>query len=376
MKLERIVLSMAMFAGLSLAPALAIGEGNSDALLPVLTLAQHFDTFPVYYQQSIDGSTDYSAIEAYVREESKTYFVLLTDTATGERTCYTNTESAVRFPGVAANCLVTAIDYHKPEAIYTGSAAGVALRDKHGVAIRWRFLFAYQVTEMGGGVTPQPAPVGLTLIYRKRGTVAAEGSAVEIAGKVYAAGVWKEISNPPYFVAYHGYYAEQVSISEIGVGKSEWKLAQSDAQDVVRLTSNDGQTVRVFRKVQAKDKPNTWTFQSDDSGQLASSVAVVHGDVAGSESVETLTAGDPGHAVKITFHPALPLTAPPSSALTSQFIVDQDGQKDIAHGTVRIVKSDDGYQLVWSFGAPDWARAQHVTQKASLVGAKLTLVTE
>jgi len=376
MKIKPIVLSLAIFAGVSLATTLAKGEGNSEALLPVLTLAQHFDTFPVYYQQAIDGSTDYSSIEAYVHEESNAYFVLLTDTATGERTCYTNTQSASRFPGVSAGCIVTAIDYHKPEAIYTGYAAGVALRDKHGVAIRWRFLFAYQVTEMGAGVTPRPSPAGLTLIYRKRGTVAADGSAVEIGGKVYAAGLWKEISNPPYFVAYHGYYAEQVSISEIGVGKSEWKLAQSDAQDVVRLTSDDGQTVRIFRKVPDKDKPNTWTFQSDDSGQLASSVTVVHGDVAKTGSVETLTVGDPGHAVRITFHPALPLTAPPSSALTAQFIVDQDGQRDIAHGTIRVVNSNDGYQLVWSFGAPDWARAQHVKQKATLVGDKLTFVTE
>ncbi len=62
--------------------------------------------------------------------------------------------------------------------------------------------------------------------------------------------------------------------------------------------------------------------------------------------------------------------------MTAQFIVNQDGQKDIAHGTIRVVKSANGYQLVWSFGAPDWARAQHVTQKASLVGEKLTFITE
>jgi hypothetical protein len=42
------------------------------------------------------------------------------------------------------------------------------------------------------------------LMYRERSAVAGEGTALKIGNTVSVADVWTEISQPPYFVAYHG----------------------------------------------------------------------------------------------------------------------------------------------------------------------------
>ncbi len=51
------------------------------------------------------------------------------------------------------------------------------------------------------------------LMYRERSAVAGEGAALKIGNKVSVADVWTEISQPPYFVAYHGAMSENVDIA-------------------------------------------------------------------------------------------------------------------------------------------------------------------
>src|SRR5207244_808245 len=77
-------------------------------------------------------------------------------------------------------------------------------------------------SERGKGLTASAPP--LEFLYRPLGTAAGDGSAVQIGAKVSPAKPWPEISAPPYFVAYHGFYTTESILGGFASGSETWRL--------------------------------------------------------------------------------------------------------------------------------------------------------
>jgi hypothetical protein len=121
------------------------------------------------------------------------------------------------------------------------------------------------MSERGGG----SSPAGLAppvLMYRERSAVAAEGTALKIGNTVSAADVWTEISQPPYFVAYHGAYSQNVDIAVFAGAGQEWTTITGPKTLVAgaewKLKAQDGLSRSL--RVQAVNGDHATILDTDD----------------------------------------------------------------------------------------------------------------
>jgi hypothetical protein len=174
--------------------------------------------WPEQFVQWIGPELPYSMIELYVDPTAGAtplYEVALTERATGKRIRYSNQQQ----PGEEA--YITNIQFDRPAS--AGKDATYLLRfvDHDEKPVFWQFIQGSDMSERGGGSSPaglQP-PV---LVYRERGAVAGEGTALKIGNTVSNADVWTEISQPPFFVAYHGAYSQNVDIAVFAGAPQPW----------------------------------------------------------------------------------------------------------------------------------------------------------
>jgi len=68
------------------------------------------------------------------------------------------------------------------------------------------------------------------IVYREQGAVAGEGTALQLGSTVSAAEVWKEMSQPPYFIAYHGAYTEHAQRLIFQAGEEKWTTVSAPTQ--------------------------------------------------------------------------------------------------------------------------------------------------
>ena len=148
--------------------------------------------------------------------------MVLTDRSSGKRVHYTNQQQMVDIAKRSgANAYLTTMQLDRPA--NAGKDATYLLRfvDHAGQPVSWQFIQGSDISERGGGSSPAgiEPPV---LVYRERSAVAGEGSALKIGNTVSVADVWTEISQPPYFVAYHGALSENVDIAVFAAAPQQW----------------------------------------------------------------------------------------------------------------------------------------------------------
>ncbi len=342
--------------------------------ISVISLMMRYEYFPHYYAQTLNDSPQYSQIEAMIDDSAKDNAsrIVLTEKSTGKPVYFANNQALVDALTRAGNrAYASPIDIKNPQQTIQKATAGFALRDDKGQPVRWRFVYAYSSSAMGSGLTPLPTVPGLTLQYRTEGSVAAEGSAVEVADKVSYAQVWKEISAPPYFVAYRGYSGEGFHEGRFATVDQKWQVTNVPADlstgakwDILD-NSGKHQTFTVTKA--GKEEVVLSTLLPDSQTTLESTL-----EPSGSgQKLRSLRASQKGHSMLVSCRPSLALNEENSKPV--EFQIDLDKNKKVAHGTVEQIKSSDGYHLVWKFKGPDWAKARTLDEVVKATPAEVSL---
>jgi hypothetical protein len=322
--------------------------------LPVLPLIVHYEYVPHYFMQWLNDHPQYTRIEAAVTDSEPPVFNLtLTEKGSGRRVNYCNSEARLKAMAQSGQeARLTKIDYRAMNNFGQAPAHEFSFTDERGQAVRWRFTLATPVSERGAGLTQQEGGTGLMLIYRELGTVAGEGTAVQIGAKVIEAEPWTEISAPPYFVAYRGAYSDGIGIGALLSGQESWRVTEAP-KDLIEgaqwtLVNDRGRT-RQLRI--AAIRGDELTIQ-----ETGGSLTLQSRKTATGFALRSITGASRSKNMRISFTPELDLAA--GSAAPVNFQIDQNGHNKIAHGSVSVEKRGNAASLRWMFKEPDWAKSR------------------
>lgn len=332
-------------------------NASSSVPLPIVPMLIEYEYAPLYLMQFLNGHARYTQIEAVIgKGASPVYQVVLTE-KDGRRVWYSNVEAKVKtLNALGREAHLAAIDYKAITGDGGRQTHGVAFRDKHGQAIRWRFIPASEPSERGAGLTPRGNVPGLRLEYRDIGTLAGEGTAAQFGEQVIEAEPWPERSSPPYFVGYRGSITLGHHGSALALGREEWRVVS--APDSLRegaewkLVNQHGQHGRERKLRVTALRGDDLTL--DESGGADSSLSLNARVTPAGWALRSLQLTSAGQTMRLAFTPELNLAASGETA----FQLDQSNQPKLAHGTVTIEKQNGGARLRWQPKAPDWARAK------------------
>jgi hypothetical protein len=239
--------------------------------------------------------------------------------------------------------------------------------DHAGEPVSWQFIQGSDITERGGGSSPAgiDPPV---LMYRERSAVAGEGAAVKIGNKVSVADVWTEISQPPYFVAYHGAMSQNVDIAVFAGAGQQWTSVSAPKSLAVgaewKMKAHDG--LGCTLRVQSLTGDHATIVDSDD--HLPGRTVTIEGTWNnGAWSIEKLhyaaAEADANQGLTISFVPGANATGAPS-----KLEVTAGKKTRIASGVVH----DDQAQprVGWEFKDPQWLRGKTAWVDSAVVSQK------
>ena len=194
------------------------------------------------------------------------------------------------------------------------------------------------------------------LMYRGRSAVAGEGTALKIGNTVSTADVWTEISQPPYFVAYHGAFSENVDIAVFAGAGQQWTTITGPntlaAGAEWKLKAQDG--LGCSLRVQAMNGDHATIVDTDDH-LPGRTIAIEATWTNGAWSIEKLhysAAGvDANQGLTISFAPGTN-----ASGAQSKFEVIAGRKTRIASGTVH--RDPAQPRVGWEFKDPDWLRGK------------------
>ena len=215
-------------------PIPQFAQTASSALLqPSLPLMLSYQYWPQQYVQFLGAELPYSTIEvdADSRGHAPIYDVILTESSTGRRIQYSNNDDIVLTANATGGEAHKAVISFEPDETSAGwSISMLRLTLANGEPLLWRFVQGSDISERGSGVTPLPQMPMPIISYREQGAVAGEGTALQVGSTVSAATVWKEMSQLPYFVAYHGAYTEHAQRLIFLVGQEKWTTLSAPAK--------------------------------------------------------------------------------------------------------------------------------------------------
>jgi hypothetical protein len=220
-------MSRAVTAFLLLFTAVSMFAQSAESLLPAPIAPEQivYRHWPEQFVQWIGPELPYTMVELYVDPgagATPTYDAVLTERATGKRVHYANQQQMVDIDKRSgADAYLTTMQLDRPDNAGKGATYLLRFVDHAGEPVSWQFVQGSDISERGGG----SSPAGLdppVLMYRERSAVAGEGAAIKNGDKVSVADVWTEISQPPYFVAYHGAMSENVDIAVFAGAGTQW----------------------------------------------------------------------------------------------------------------------------------------------------------
>lgn len=234
----------------------------------------------------------------------------------------------------------------------------------------WRFVQGSEVSDRGSGLTQiaRQDKRPLMLMYREQGAVAGQGTALQVGQEVSEAEVWKEISMPPFFVAYRGALTVGSEIVVILYGDVDWHVDHPPTSLAVgqkwKLSSKEhwggkvedhGGSLEI-----TKISGNNYTFQFR-ADSFASSEIVAEA-TAGGWRVLSLAHGTAEHGFVIAFTPGIITRADGMS--NQNFELRMGRNKRVGEGTITTSKNDNGeLEWTWRFKSPNWAKGRSITQK-------------
>ena len=363
-------MSRAVTAFLLLCTAVSMFAQSAESLLPAPIAPEQivYRHWPEQFVQWIGPELPYTMIELYVDPgggATPIYDAVLTERATGKRVHYANQQQMVDIDKRSgAEAYLTTMQLDRPENAGKGATYLLRFVDHAEEPVSWQWIQGSDISERGGGSSPAGLEPPM-LMYRERSAVAGEGAALKIGDKVSVADVWTEISQPPYFVAYHGAMSENVDIAvfagagtqwttisapkTLGVG-AEWKLKTQDGL---------GRTLRI----QALAGDHATILDSDDHlpGRTVTIEATWNTGAWSIEKLHYAAAGeDANQGLTISFAPGANATGAPS-----KFEVMAGKKTRIASG---IVHGDQAQPRVgWEFKDPEWLRGKTAWVNSAVV---------
>jgi len=353
-------------------------ETRKPALLPIVPLLIEYEYAPLHLMQWIDDHPQYTMIEAIVNQTgTPLYQVILTEKEARRRVYYCNVEAKVKeLARDGREAYLAAIDFKTASDAEGPQRYGLALSDKRGQHVRWRFLPATAPSERGAGLTPLVAAPGLRLEYRDLGTAAGAGSAVQIGDTVSEAAAWPEISSPPYFVAYRGSISLGRHLGALPIGKESWRTTSAPAEPregaewklvnergrerTLKITARQGDllTIREVGAPSFQSSILTLQARATDDGLAIQSAHLISGS----------------QTMGLSFKPELNLAAAPAGkSAETAFQIDQGKAGRIAQGVVTLDRQGEALRLRWQPKAPDWARARALETTIRLTTATNTI---
>jgi hypothetical protein len=303
--------------------------------------------WPEQFVQWIGPELPYTMVELYVdpaAAPTPLYDVVLTERATGKRVHYSNQQQMVDInQRSGASAYLTTMQFDRPA--NAGGPYLLRFVDHAGQPVSWQFVQGSDISERGGG----SSPAGLeppVLLYRQRSAVAGEGSALKIGNAVSVADVWTEISQPPYFIAYHGAHSENVEIAVFAGSKQQWttiSAPQTLATNAQwKLKAQDG--VECTLLVQALAGAHATILETDDH-LPGRTITIEASWTNGAWSIEKMhyaaVGADANQGLTLSF-------------AQSRFEVIAGRKTRIAAGTIRT----DPARLGWEFKDPQWLRGK------------------
>jgi hypothetical protein len=359
-------------SSLLLAAAVTTAAQAAEPVLPPPMAPEQiiYRHWPEQFVQWIGPELPYTMIELYVDPTgggTPLYEAVLTERATGKRVHYSNQQQMVDISKHSgADAYLTNMQFDRST---NAGSPTYLLRfvDHAGQPVSWQWIQGSDMSERGGG----SSPAGLdppVLVYRARSAVAGEGTALKIGNTVSTADVWTEISQPPYFIAFHGAFSENVDIAVFaGPGQkwttisgpktltigAEWKLKAQDGLDCsLRVEAMNGDHATILDT----DDHLTGRTTTIDATWMngAWSVEKLHYSAAGADANQGLT---------ISFSPGANASGAPS-----KFEVIAGRKTRIADGTVHGDPTQG--RVGWEFKDPEWLHGKTAWMGNAVVSSK------
>ncbi|MFZ0662214.1 MAG: hypothetical protein WAM66_05935 [Acidobacteriaceae bacterium] len=293
----------------------------------------HYRYWPEQLVQWIGPELPYSMIVVSVDDRGKqpVYDAELVDKSAKEAVHYTNSAAQLALDKrLGLTAYQVAMKFDGPADPEQGAQYMLRFNTEKGVPVVWQFVLGTDVTEQGSGLTAIPAKAPV-LMYREQGGLAGQGTAVQIGGVTSAAGVWKELAQPPYFVPYHGALSTGVHLLSFSPTATMWEQSPGG------LTDQAGDVLSVTKSADGMKMTNA-----------ALGVAAEF-TLGANNAVSQVTFGPVNakrdHTVSLEFTPAL------ASGAQSKFEVIAGKKSKIAEGTVDAAVQDSG--ATWKFTKPD-----------------------
>jgi len=353
--MKRMAVAVLMMASVG---AVAMAQEKAVAIAPPVTgLLVKYSYWPEQFVQWVGPELPYSMVELYADATGKSpvYDAVLTDRATQKRVHYSNVQAVADAGRMRdGEGYLAKMDFVRPDAPGVGAVYTLKFTTHEGKPVEWRFVQGSDVSERGSGMNPEGEIKVPVLAYREQGGLAGDGTALQVGDGVSVADVWKEVSSPPYFVAYHGAITLGSTIAVLAGGDEEWTVARAPSALAVgsawKLTAADG---RVRTLTVEKATGSEYTIGVDDGGHAAKQTMDATHDASG-WSIQRVhyvpVSGGEAHAFSVVFTPAL------TAAGTSN--VDFVVGKKTKIATAQIVTAAGTVDLTMK--SPDWAKGKEM----------------
>lgn len=224
-------------AAIGFLPAASVLHAQAPSTTPVappmLPLLVSYRYWPVQLVQWVGTELPYSMIELDVDPSNSKHpllYVTLTDRASAKRIHYTDNDGLIAAAAaMGEEAHKTTLAYEAADGDNNGSITSVRFTMADGKPLQWRFVQGTDMSEQGSGLTALPNLKIPVFAYREMGAISAEGTALQIGDVTSTVEVWKEISQPPYFIGYHAAETEGAHTLLFLAGKENWKITASPA---------------------------------------------------------------------------------------------------------------------------------------------------
>jgi hypothetical protein len=366
-------MSKALTTFLLLCGATSMFAQNGESPLPPPVAPEQilYRHWPELFVQWIGPELPYTMIELDVDPgagATPLYDAVLTERATGKRIHYANQQQMVDIDKRSgAEAYLATMQLDRPA--NAGKDATYLLRfvDHAGEPVSWQFVQGSEISERGGGSSPAgiDPPV---LMYRERSAVAGEGAALKIGYKVSVADVWTEISQPPYFIAYHGAVSQNVDFAVFAGAGQQWTIVSAPKSLAVgaewKLKAQDGLGCTLHVQELAGDHATIVDTDDHLPGRTITTEAAWNNGAWSIEKLHYTAAGaEPNQGLTISFAPGANATG-----ALSKFEVTAGKKTRIASG---IVHGDQEQPRVgWEFKDPQWLKGKTAWVNSAVVSQK------
>jgi hypothetical protein len=370
-------MSKAVTTFLLLCSAVSMFAQSSEPPLPPPIAPEQivYRHWPEQFIQWIGPELPYTMIELYIGPSAgatPVYDAVLTERTTGKRIHYANQQQMVDIDKRSgAEAYLATMQFDRPASAAKDATYLLRFVDHAGEPVSWQFIQGSDISERGGGSSPAGIDPPM-LMYRERSAVAGEGAAVKIGNKVNVADVWTEISQPPYFVAYHGAMSQNVDIAVFAGAGQQWTTISAPKSLAVgaewKLKAQDGLGCTLHIQALAGDRATI--VDSDDHlpGRTITMEAVWNSGAWSIEKLHYAASGadanqDANQGLTISFVPGANATGAPS-----KFEVTAGKKTRIASG---VVHGDPAQPRVgWEFKDPQWLRGKTAWVDSAVVSQK------